>query len=294
MVDEQLFNNLKEQVLTIEENYLKRDDIEGKYVPFEDLIEYPTKLDVESNYLSIIEGKTMEETLKSLIDMKMDKTDLSVYVLDSELNERFNVWSGIINNLSDKVSGLDVYTKTEIDEILKNINSNDIDLSEFITKTELGDYMLKSELDSILDSKGYITEHQSLDGYVKNADLNKLIDKKLNDEFTSVKNFYDKKIDDIHQSYINTIENGGYVTKDDVIKSITDSLVNYINQEKLEKVLTNKDYVDRQYLFDYVEKYDKNKMEYRKYRGPRVEKTYEFERRYQRLIEKSANDKQER
>ena len=74
----------------------------------------------------------------------------------------------------------DYYTKTEVDTKLKAISGGTVDLSDYYTKVESDDkYALKTSIPSLngyatedwVNSKGYLTTHQSLTDYAKKTEL---------------------------------------------------------------------------------------------------------------------------
>ena len=80
----------------------------------------------------------------------------------------------------------DYYTKTEVDTKLKAISGGTVDLSEYYTKVESDDkYALKTSIPTLdgyvtedwVNSKGFLTTHQSLEDYAKKTDLSTKADK---------------------------------------------------------------------------------------------------------------------
>ena len=76
----------------------------------------------------------------------------------------------------------DYYTKTEVDNKFKNFSGGTVDLSDYYTKEESdGKYALKTSIPTLdgyatedwVNSKGFLTSHQSLTDYAKKTDLTK-------------------------------------------------------------------------------------------------------------------------
>ena len=257
MTENELFEEIASiigRVADIEENYIRLSDVEGKFVSNNDLDNYFTKSEIEETYLTIQEGNNIKNNIKSLND-KIDNQDLSIFITNDEFN---NFKENIKSEMSDNTLDMsDYYTKTDIDKKISEISSTNLDdylkLDDFLEF----DYITLDELNNILDSKNYITD---LTNYLKISDFNKSIDSKLDNEFNSLKEFYDTKIDEIRDLYINAINNGEFVSKEDVINSITQSLTDYISTSKLNEILNNKDFVDTSTLANFVEQYVTSKI----------------------------------
>lgn len=111
---------------------------------------------------------------------------------DKTIDQTFNIWIGS-GSISPNVN--EYYTKDEIDQLIQSV-----DLSDYYTKDEVdkkitaggtfdgSQYYTKSEIDgkfdnivteipeeyiteSELNQKGYLTEHQSLEGYALKSEL---------------------------------------------------------------------------------------------------------------------------
>ena len=250
MIDEQLFYNLKEQVQVIEDSYITLDDIKGKYLTPNNLNDYITKSEIENTYFTIQEGLKISEDVISLSE-RVDNIDLSIFITENNLNEFVSSASkDILDKVNKTISDMDVYTKNEIDNKFQNININ---LDNYITIDKLTSYgyISESEFELLLNSKNFLTEHQSLAEYVKNDKLEDIINNKLDGEFNSLKHFYDTKLDELRDVYMSTLNERGYVTNNDVIEIISNSLFNYINDSRLENILN--DYANKVYIHDYVE-----------------------------------------
>ena len=245
--------DLKLQVLNIEHNYITVSDLDN-YVTSSELHNYVTSYDFENTNVEIYNLKNKSNILSSKID-ELEKIDLSVYVTNNQLEEKLNL-------MDKKLSDMSTYTKTEIDDKFSNINVN-VDLSDYVKKSELpntSNYLTSSELNIILDNKNYLTSHQSLDEYVKKSELTNEIDERISSEYESIQNLYDNKIDKFKETYLSTINELGYVTNDDVKNIVDTSLMEYVDNERLEHVIKNIDFINSSTLHDYVEKYVSSKL----------------------------------
>lgn len=103
------------------------------------------------------------------------------------------------------------YTKTEVDSLIPDtsgfaLKSEIPDVSKFITEIP-AEYVTETEL----NAKGYLTEHQSLDGYAKTTDIPDVSGFALKTEIPDVSSF----ITTIPEEYVTETELAakGYLTE---------------------------------------------------------------------------------
>lgn len=133
----------------------------------------------------------------------------SEYVTESELNAKgYSTFNGDYNNLTNKptipsISGLasESYVNEYVENAIKDIPKEEVDLSDYAKKTELptklsqlandegyiasipSEYITESEL----NSKGYLTEHQDISGKADKTELHNHSNKSVLDGINASK-----------------------------------------------------------------------------------------------------------
>ena len=132
-----------------------------------DLSNYYTKDEVNSKLEGYIEDDVLGSYYtKNEVNELIDNIDIPTQEID----------------LSNYYKKTETYSQSEVNALIDNIDipTQEIDLSNYYTKTEVDakiptDYItsIPSEYitESELTAKGYLTEHQSLDGYAKLTDI---------------------------------------------------------------------------------------------------------------------------
>ena len=128
---------------------------------------YVTDYVGDTIYIPSSELKKMNDgQLNSTIYIGVDNDNFSDGTQERVVNQTFSIWIGT-ESTSPNVN--EYYTKDEIDSML----GNGVDLNDYYTKEEIDakiptDYLteIPSEYitESELNDKGYLTEHQSLEG----------------------------------------------------------------------------------------------------------------------------------
>ena len=154
---------------------------------------YVTDYVGETIYIPSSELKKMNDgQLRSTVYLSTPDNNFDDGSKDKTINQTFNIWIGS-ESTSPNVN--EYYTKDEIDQLIQSV-----DLSDYYTKDEVdkkitaggtfdgSQYYTKSEIDgkfdnivteipeeyiteSELNQKGYLTEHQSLEGYALKSEL---------------------------------------------------------------------------------------------------------------------------
>ena len=203
------------------------------------------------------------------------KYTYSIYLLDgtvydSTINTDYYICSNITNSVeNNKVILSNYYTKEEVNDLLDNVSVGDVNLTNYYTKSEvnkivdeieipsidLSNYYTKSEVnakipkdyltsipseyitESELNSKGYLTQHQSLSNYYTKSEVNTLIDNidiPTGNSNVNLSNYYTKSEIDakIPTDYIKEIPSE-YVTETELNNVIGDiaSVIDLINGE---------------------------------------------------------------
>ena len=242
-------NDLKEQILEIKNDSITLSDLED-YVTKNELDNYLPKSDFEQIELTI-NNLTDNTNLISSKVSNLEKQDLSIYVSNDNFEKE-------ISQIDKKISDISTssYTKSEIDNKLSNIIHND-DLDNYVTKSDLSNenYLTSDKLNEILNKKSYLTEHQSLEDYAKKTDIEKIVNDKVDSEYTTINNYYNLKVNRFMKTYLSTIKELGYTTSDDVSEIVNNSLIDYIKTDELENIIDKKDFVNSEKLYDYVKNY---------------------------------------
>jgi hypothetical protein len=130
---------------------------------------------------------TDNERVNCYIILKSDNKESDIYSFSFEvkmseydLKDNLPIKERYFSN-SVVVDKLDVLTKEVLAEELekaKNTFALKTDLTDFVRTSTLNDYQLKSEMpnvteivNNIVDSKGFLTQHQSLNDYAKKSEL---------------------------------------------------------------------------------------------------------------------------
>lgn len=115
-----------------------------------------------------------KEEIDELIDgVTSGDIDLTNYYKKDEVDNKLN------NYVEDDVLG-SYYTKSEVNELIDDIDIPTTDLTNYYTKSEVDEKIPTDYITSIpseyvteteLNNKGYLTQHQSLEGYAKLTDI---------------------------------------------------------------------------------------------------------------------------
>lgn len=186
MTTDEILNNLKEQILDIEEKSITIEDIDDRYVHVEELSKYPTRVEMTD---------TINDKIKTVMDMKDDK---------------------------------------------------------------LRDYVSFNDIDNILNGKGYLTKHQSLEKYLTINDFkNRVADeveRSVANEFTTISKMYDDKIDNLKTSYILTLNERNYVSLDDMPYIVSELNKEFISKDDVDRIIDSRGYVDVLYVNERIDK----------------------------------------
>lgn len=251
MMDNELLERtilgLKEQVLEIEESYIKLEDIENKYLPIDALSGYVDKdyfedarvelqnrdtelynqmlnmvtRDVLDDYVrkseyTPSEGTVNEGWIEGIIDGKFDNAIANIInTFEDKLknvdNEHNRLTDEKIELMRDKIiesiiEELDDYVeKDELDEELQKLGyigefkiyryvkdyvTNELSKFNGLSKDELDGFAKKSDIpvlvSQLVNDKGYLTKHQSLENYAKRSELSSFVTiDKLNSQIES-------------------------------------------------------------------------------------------------------------
>lgn len=122
---------------------------------------------------------TKDEVDDLLANVEGGEVDLTKYYTKSQIDIKLNGY------VEDDVLG-SYYTKSEVNELIDNIDiptgNTNVDLSDYYNKSEVNAMIPTDYIKSIpseyiteteLNAKGYLTQHQSLEGYAKLTDIPK-------------------------------------------------------------------------------------------------------------------------
>lgn len=229
---------LKEQVCEIENNYLREEDIDGKYLPVDGIDGYVKSSDFEAENLKL---NDTDKNLQRQIDSKIDASVLDDYlkksdyqpsenggVSESWVDERItskleNGLSSIIDAFFKKLENIENNFSGSIGESKDSIKE---DIVNYIT-TQLEDYLKNDELKYKLEGLGYI-DKASIYEYVKNYVTQKLsnIDGLSRDELLGF-----ARKEDIPVKVSQLINDKGYLTQHQ-------SLSEYVRRPELKSYVT--------------------------------------------------------
>ena len=165
------YNTLLDKINKVDENIgASVEDYMQKHPVEVDLSNYYTKAEVDaaipevdlSGYALKTEIPTVPTNVSEFNNdagYLTEHQDLSSYALKTEIPDV----SGLakqedLTALSENLSN-NYYTKSEVDAAIPNVSGFITEIpAEYVTETEL-------------DAKGYLTEHQSLEGYAKTSDI---------------------------------------------------------------------------------------------------------------------------
>ena len=162
---------------------------QGYLTEHQDLSTYAKKTDIPSlegyatkTDLSTKANKEHTHLLKDITDYVAP--NLSIYAKKTDIPSlngyATEEWVTSKKYLTSHQSLEDYYTKTQVDAKLKLISGGTVDLSNYYTKVESdGKYALKTSIPTLngyateewVNSKGFLTTHQSLTDYAKKTEL---------------------------------------------------------------------------------------------------------------------------
>lgn len=186
MTTDEILNNLKEQILDIEEKSITIEDIDDRYVHVEELSKYPTRVEMTD---------TINDKIKTVMDMKDDK---------------------------------------------------------------LRDYVSFNDIENILNGKGYLTKHQSLEKYLTINDFKDRVadevERSVANEFTTISKMYDDKIENLKTSYITTLNERNYISFDDMSYIISELSKEFTSKDDVDRIIDSRGYVDAIYVNERIDK----------------------------------------
>lgn len=153
-----------------------------------DLTNYYNKKEIDNKLNNYVEDDvlgsyyTKSEVNELIDDIDIPTTDLTNYYTKKEVNDLID---GIDIptqdvDLSNYYKKSETYSQSEVNALIDGVSASDVDLTNYYTKSEVDEKIPTDYITSIpseyvteteLNNKGYLTEHQSLEGYAKLTDI---------------------------------------------------------------------------------------------------------------------------
>lgn len=237
---------IKREIVEIKDN-LSKLDITGGYIPASKESTFATKTDISNvndriDSINTVSQEWVEAqgylTEHQDISGKADKSELAGYVKTNTLNKYLKK--------TDIPSKNDIALKSDIPSIEGLASESWVESKGYLTQHQsLSAYAKRTELSGLaskewVEEQGYLKEHQDLSEYVKTSDLGGFIT-------VSTLSKYAKKSDLDGLATETWVENQGYLTEHQDISGKADKseLDGYVKTNTLNKYLKKTDMPDR-------------------------------------------------
>lgn len=256
----QMLVSVKTEVLELKEfmsdNYVNKSELDN-YLPLYYKDKFISSSDVVGVYQSIEDSKKIYSELNSLIKEKVSNSELSNYIKKGDFTTFVTKVNKDISNLRNnlnKISFDNIYTKDEIDNI--GFLTEHQSLDEYVKKSDiiLSKYVEKNDLQFLLTN--YV-KNVSLDEYVKKTDIGSFIT--LDDVNKIIDNISFEDNNSVTIDYIKEYTKD-FIKKSDAdklyitLKELPSTFDNFVKYEDIEIYINNT--VNKNDLYDYVKKSD--------------------------------------
>ena len=218
LVNKTIFDEYKKEV----EKQLKTKQVAGEYATKVELDKKANKSDIPTDFYS-----------KQEVDNKIDSNKSAIDGINTALNNKADK-SNVETNTSDITNIKDNYVKKEELGSKQDVISDLNDIREGASKGATAlqevpvEYAKKSDIPTktsdLTNDSGFLTSHQSLDGYAKSVDVNAGLEKKL--DASAYKPYDDTQIKADIAANTNAIaskqDKGDYALKNDIPTKTSD------------------------------------------------------------------------